>query len=269
MSSRITSRSTAGEPIGLERRGIDERRCTTSRRVREDAGPCAAGSPCSAGPSPADRPFSPPTAPRSTALDAWTCGEHLGRERRRAGRSEHPPMRCSDRSNVWPPFFATASSTRSASAVTSGPMPSPGSTTNFALASLPSASAATVSPYSRASTRARQLASMMFGEAPTVLPAALAVLHVHEHARRRRGAVLAVEDADLVVDELQLADARVARLQRLAQCAVERGRRAGPSAAVNRTSPSTRTFCIASARRPRPSRCSTFTKKSTSWNGSR
>ena len=70
--------------------------------------------------------FGPPTAPSSTASDArqissWSFGSGFCRLSIAA-----PPATTCLYTNSCPYFFATASSTRTASATTSGPIPSPG-----------------------------------------------------------------------------------------------------------------------------------------------
>ena len=57
-------------------------------------------------------------------------------------------------------------------------------------------------------------------------PRARAVLRVDDHARPRRRRRVAVEDAHLVVDQVDVVDGRVERAQRLAQRGVERVDRA-------------------------------------------
>ena len=60
-----------------------------------------------------------------------------------------------------------------------------------------------VRPYSIASASARQLASMMFGAGADRGPPLGAVVGVDQHARDGARAVAAVQDADLVVGELE------------------------------------------------------------------
>ena len=77
----------------------------------------------------------PPTAPSKTAsafLQAATVSS--GRLVPRSSMAR-PPISCSSNSNVWPNFCATTVKILRASVVTSGPMPSPASTTIFAFKS--------------------------------------------------------------------------------------------------------------------------------------
>ena len=66
----------------------------------------------------------------------------------------------------------------------------------------------------------------MFSLTPIEPQTSLAVGGVDEHARRRAGAVVLVEDADLVVDELDVLEVRVDLADRVAQRGVERVDRA-------------------------------------------
>ena len=73
--------------------------------------------------------FGPPTAPKSTAsarsaqAPAWPAGSASP-----VASMAAPPSSADSNSKAWPKRAATAASTRTASAVTSPPMPSPGRT---------------------------------------------------------------------------------------------------------------------------------------------
>ena len=90
---------------------------------------------------------------------------------------------------------------------------------------------------------------------------------VDDHPRLGGRGGVAVEDADLVVHEVDAVELRVEGAQGLAQRRSSALTGPLPSAAVWSTSPSTSTLTVASARRSWPSRCSTRTVKSTSLKG--
>ena len=81
-------------------------------------------------------------------------------------------------------------------------------------------------PASSESTSASQLASMTFSCTPIAPQVLVAVGGVEQHARGRAGRLPLVEDADLVVDELDVAQVRQALADRGPQRAVERVHRA-------------------------------------------
>ena len=76
--------------------------------------------------------------------------------------------------------------------------------------------------YSSESTRASHDASMMFSETPIDPQERSPVGGVQQHARHRVGAVVRIEDPDLVVDQLDLGQVRMELGDRLAQRTVER-----------------------------------------------
>ena len=82
--------------------------------------------------------------------------------------------------------------------------------------------------YSSESTSASQEASMMFSETPIVPQESLAVGGVEQDAGDRAGAVVRVEDAHLVVGELDVREVRVEVGDRQAERPVERVHRAVP-----------------------------------------
>ena len=81
-------------------------------------------------------------------------------------------------------------------------------------------------PASSESTSASQLASITFSWTPIAPQRVVAVGGVEQHARDRAGRLPLVEDADLVVDELDVAQVRIGLGDRLAQRGVERVDRA-------------------------------------------
>ena len=94
---------------------------------------------------------------------------------------------------------------RALRATTSGPMPSPGSKTIVAFIAISfRVPRASQSPYSMPSASATSDASRMLGDAPTVVQRACVAVGavIDEHARDRGRAVAAVEDAHLVVLEV-------------------------------------------------------------------
>ena len=77
-------------------------------------------------------------------------------------------------------------------------------------------------PASSESTSASQLASITFSCTPIAPHVSMAVGGVEQHARDRAGRLPLVEDADLVVDELDVAQVRIGLGDRLAQRGVQR-----------------------------------------------
>ena len=82
--------------------------------------------------------------------------------------------------------------------------------------------------YSKLSTRASQLASMMFSLTPTVPQTSSLVAAFDDHADAGGGAGFGVDDPDLVVDQLHVAKVREMPVQGLAQGGVEGVHRAVP-----------------------------------------
>ena len=68
-----------------------------------------------------------------------------------------------------------------------------------------------VSPYSILSASARQLASMIFGLAPTVLHRLVPILGFDQHTRRGCGAFFAIQDSHLIVCQAKSAECRIDR----------------------------------------------------------
>src|SRR5512133_3547619 len=168
--------------------------------------------------------FGPPTAPSSTALDFWHSVRTASVSATPWASIEQPPISRSTNVKSWPRFFATTWRTRMASAVTSGPMPSPGRTTMFAFNGV---------SLSRGSDGQRQAVLDGVGEgSPGRLddvggrahgaPASGAALEVDEDAGDRAGAGRRVQDADLEVGQPDVLDLRVAPGERLAERRVER-----------------------------------------------
>src|SRR5574341_1008132 len=175
--------------------------------------------------------FGPPTAPRRTALDFRHSARTASVSATPWASMEQPPISRSVNVKSWPRFFATICRTRMASAVTSGPMPSPGRTTMFAFNGL--------SLLSWGSAGQRQAVLDGVGEgSPGRLddvggradgaPAPVPALEVDEDARDRARPGRRVEDAHLEVGEPDLADLREAGCERLAQRGIQRVDRAVP-----------------------------------------
>src|SRR5512138_2711543 len=168
--------------------------------------------------------FGPPTAPSRTALDFWHSARTASVSATPWASMEQPPISRSVNVKSWPRFLATTWSTRMASAVTSGPMPSPGRTTMFAFNGV---------SLLRGSDGQRQAVLDGVGEgSPGRLddvggradraPAPVAALEVDEDAGDGAGAGGRVEDADLEVGQPDLADLREPGRERLAERGVER-----------------------------------------------
>ena len=249
--------STPFDALRLERRGVDEGSGGPSPGAgsRRRRGPCAArAGPAPAAPAPAGRPTS--ARPRRRAAPRPRPGTPPARRRSApspCASIEQPPIRRSTNSNEWPPRRATACSARTASAVTSGPMPSPGRTTIVAF--MP----AFLPRFALGGTRAARP-----GDGQPVLdgvdegdPARLDDVRARAHgapappaatACRSRTRVIAavpfsaVEDAHLVVAQVQLVDPRVVAAR--APCAARRRAR--------RPGRRPRRRCGAARRRPAP-----------------
>ena len=132
VSSRTTITSTPRMISGLQRRRIEHRSRAAARVAgsRTDRG-CAAGRavPARAARAPPDRTTcGPPTAPSSTAALERQASIVRGGSGDPEASIAAPPTSASTNSNSRPSCRPSASSTRTASAVTSGPMPSPPST---------------------------------------------------------------------------------------------------------------------------------------------
>ena len=98
-------------------------------------------------------------------------------------------------------------------------------------------------------------------------PTARSVLHIDEHSRRRRRARVAVENVHLVVGQIEIRQMWIDGDQSLTQRGVQRVDRPVALSGGMENLTACRTFIVASANSPRPSRCSTTTIKSIIWNG--
>src|SRR5262249_20982576 len=139
---------------------------------------------------------------------------------------------CSSKLSWWPPSSATAARTRRASCTTSGPIPSPGNRTIVDFISWTfrngfpcrrgGAPETMLDAVCQRGERGFDDAGRCSDRGPLLGAAAV----VDQHARDRRGAVAAVEDADLVVVEPDRRDLGVGAGQRLAERGVDRVDRA-------------------------------------------
>ena len=102
----------------------------------------------------------------------------------------------------------------------------PGSATTSAARRPPPAGCRGWNAYSSESTSASQDASMMFSETPIEPQRIGPVGGVEQDPGDRAGAVVGVEDPDLVVDQLDLGQVRMQLADRVAERAVERVDRA-------------------------------------------
>src|SRR5574341_1143891 len=174
--------------------------------------------------------FGPPTAPSSTALDFWHSARTASVSATPWASMEQPPISRSVNVKSWPRFFAMTWRTRMASAVTSGPMPSPGRTTMFAFNG---------SSLLLGSDGQRQAVLDGVGESPPRrlddvgagadgAPALRAALEVHEDAGDGAGPGRRVEDPDLEVGQPDVGRLGVPGGERLAERGVEGVHRAVP-----------------------------------------
>ena len=140
VSSRTNTRSTPSRISGLSTEASRSAGCSlmgrrlaytpSSRRRRS--------SPCS-GRTGADGPhFGPPMAPNNTASAARQASSVAGGSGSPVRSMAMPPNGASSSMNSWPKRLPICSSTRTPSATTSGPMPSPAMTAIFAFTCWPS-----------------------------------------------------------------------------------------------------------------------------------
>ena len=163
--------------------------------------------------------FGPPTAPSSTA-SARLAGGRASRRAARCRGVDGARRRSAARrtSSVWPCARATASSTRAPSPTTSGPMPSPARTTMraFFFRIGYRAAVAVMMPTAWRRRRCQAVFDAVGERLPDgfdhvrrtrrpCVQRSRAVASIDQHARHGAGAGAAVQNADLVVGELDRA----------------------------------------------------------------